>query len=285
LKGLKNWLLFLAMVLIWGSNWSVMKSGLSYVDPLSFVFHRFAFSAASLSPLLVALRGKVPKDKKNLSMLFLLGVISASGVSLTNMGLVHEQSGASAIITYTQPIFVFCMAVPFLNERARASRILGMAIGFLGVVVLSAKQDGFFEGSVHPIPLLLLGALLWALSTVYYKKFLSHIDPIVANTFQLIVSALLLASVNAPAGGLHLPLSSTYLSIVLYASVGASGVALTIWTYLLREEEATILSSSSLIVPMFALVFGWLLLGENVGPRSVIGALLIMTGVYLVNKT
>ena len=273
------------MVLIWGSNWSVMKSGLSYVDPLSFVFHRFAFSAASLSPFLVALRRKVPKDKKNLSMLFLLGLISASGVSLTNMGLVHEQSGASAIITYTQPIFVFCMAVPFLNERARASRILGMAIGFLGVVVLSAKQDGFFEGSVHPILLLLLGALLWALSTVYYKKFLSHIDPIVANTFQLIVSALLLASVNAPAGGLHLPLSSTYLSIVLYASVGASGVALTIWTYLLREEEATILSSSSLIVPMFALVFGWLLLGENVGPRSVIGALLIMTGVYLVNKT
>ena len=106
-----------------------------------------------------------------------------------------------------------------------------------------------------------------------------------ANIVQLGAGAVLLTPLSAIFGGFSFPLSAAYLPIILYASVGASGVALTIWTFLLREEEATVLSSSSFIIPMAALFFGWLLLGESVEPRSLLGAALIMVGVYLVNKT
>ncbi|MFQ6095678.1 MAG: DMT family transporter [Candidatus Bathyarchaeia archaeon] len=285
LKRLRNWLLFLIIVLIWSSNWSVMKIGLSYVDPLNFVLHRLLFSALALSPLLGILKERVPKDMETLTRLLLLGVINASGIFLTNIGLLYEKSGISAVLTYTQPLFVFCMAVLFLKEEANASRLLGVLTGFSGVVALSLGKIGSIESFPFSNIFLIIGAFLWAVSVVYYKKLLNQVNSIVTNIIQLAVGAIILTLLNALFGEFYFPLSRAYVPIVLYASVGASSLALTIWMFLLREEEATVLSSSSFIIPMAALFFGWLLLGENIELKSLLGTGLILAGVYLVNRT
>jgi len=284
LRRSRNWLLFFIVVLIWSSNWSVMKSGLRYVEPLTFVFHRFLISSLFLSPAMILLSRKIPRKRSGLFRLILLSVINASGILSTNIGLVGEKSGLSAVITYTQPLFVFCMAVPLLNEKASADRILGIIIGFLGVIAISARGENIFNSLTSSTLFLLLGAFLWAASTIYYKKFLSHIEPIIANIFQLGLGAVLLGLINITLEEPKFPVSTGYLFIVLYASIGASAIGFSIWIQLLREEEATVLSSSSLIVPMFALFFGWLLLGENVDLQSLAGAILTILGVYLVNR-
>ena len=285
MKRLRNWLLFLIVVLIWSSNWSVMKSGLGYAEPLTFVFHRFLFSSLSLLPAVIFMRRRIPTNREDLSRLLLLSIINAFGILSTNIGLASEKSGLSAVITYTQPLFVFCMAVPFLNEKARVYKILGILIGFAGVVAISAREDTLLNSITSSILFLLLGAFLWAASTVYYKKFLSRVEPVIVNVFQLSLGAILLGLITASSGELSLPSSTNYLLTVLYASIGASAIAFTLWIHLLREEEATVLSSSSLVVPMVALFFGWLLLGETVDLQSIIGAVLVISGVYLVNKT
>jgi len=285
LKRLRNWFFLLLVVLVWSTNWPVMKSGLEYVAPLDFVLHRFLFSALALSPFVIVLKGRIPKDKETLSRLLLLGLINVLGVVLTNMGLVYEKSGIGAVLTYTQPLFVFCMAVPFLKEKAKGSRILGLPAGFLGVAALSLGKTGSIGTSITSSILLVGGAFLWAVTIIYYKKLLSHVDPIVTNIIQLAVGAATLAPLSALTGGFHFPLSAEYVAIVLYAAMAASGLGLTIWLYLLKDEEATVLSSSSFIVPMSALFFGWLLLGEIVELSSLFGAVLILVGVYLVNRT
>jgi drug/metabolite transporter (DMT)-like permease len=285
MKKLRNWLLFFLIVLIWSSNWSVMKRGLVYVEPLRFVFHRFLISSLSLLPAAILLSQKIPRKRRDLVGLIFLGMINAFGILSTNIGLAAEQSGLSAVVTYTQPLFVFCMAVPLLGEKAKLERILGIIIGFLGVVAISTRGETLLEGLTSSILFLLGGAFLWAVSIIYYKKILSHIEPVITNVFQMSIGALILGLVAAPSGGLGFPTSMSYLLILLYASVGASALAFTIWIHLLREEEATVLSSSSLIVPMFALFFGWLLLGETVDPQSLAGAILVILGVYLVNKS
>jgi len=262
-----------------------MKSGLSYVEPLTFVFHRFLFSSLSLLPVIVFLSRKIPRKRGDLARLLLLSMINAFGILSTNIGLAVEKSGLSAVVTYTQPLFVFCIAVPFLNEKARVDKILGILIGFLGVVAISARGNILVDGLTCSILFLLFGAFLWAVSIVYYKKFLSHIEPVIANTFQTGLGAVLLGLITASSGDLRFPTSTNYLLIILYASIAASTIALTIWIHLLREEEATVLSSSSLAVPMVALFFGWLLLGETVDLQSLIGAVLVIFGVYLVNRS
>ncbi len=285
MKRLRNWLLFLIVVLIWSSNWSVMKSGLGYAEPLTFVFHRFLFSSLSLLPAVIFMRRRIPTNREDLFRLLLLSIINAFGILSTNIGLASEKSGLSAVVTYTQPLFVFCMAVPFLNEKARIYKILGILIGFAGVVAISAREDTLLNSITSSMLFLLLGAFLWAVSTVYYKKFLSRVEPVIVNVFQLSLGAVLLGLITASSGELSLPSSTNYLLTVLYASIGASAIAFTLWICLLREEEATVLSSSSLVVPMVALFFGWLLLGETVDLQSIIGAVLVISGVYLVNKT
>lgn len=285
MKRVRNWLLFLFVVLIWGSNWPVMKHGLSYVGPLNFVLHRFALSALALSPVLLFRRKEIPKSRKTLLRLLFLGLINAVCMTSTNVGLVYEKSSISAILTYTQPLFVFCLAVPFLKNEAKILRLLGVFTGFSGVVALSVGRSSSFGSLPSSIFLLTVGAFLWAVTIVYYKKFLSRIDPVVTNIFQLAVSAVLLVPFASALEGLSFPFAQRYLLIVFYTSVFASSVALTLWVLLLREEDATVLASSSFMIPMVALFFGWLLLAENVELRSVLGIGLIMTGVYLVNRS
>jgi len=285
LRRLRNWLLFLVVVLIWSSNWPVMKSGLNYVDAFNFVLHRLALSTIALSPLLIYYRTRIPNSRRDLAKLFLLGVISTVGIVATNTGLVYEGSGISAILTYTQPLFVFCIAAIFLKEEVKAIRLIGVLIGFTGVIILSIKGGQFVESFTYSTLLLIIGAFLWALSIVYYKRFLNHIDPIIANIAQLGVGALLLALISLPSGLFNFPTSMEYIPLLLYASIGATTIALTIWMFLLREEEAVVLASSSFIIPIVALIFGFILLGEIVGPTSLLGAALTLTGVYLVNRT
>jgi len=282
-KRLRNWLLFLVVVLIWSSNWPIMKVGLTYVDPWSFIYHRFLLSTTALFLLLLILKRKVPTDRRVLVRLFILGLITSIGITLTSLGLVYEKSGVSAILTYTQPLFVFCMAIPFLGEKASIGRVLGVFIGFLGVVVLSTRGGSLIDRLDLPVFLLVAGAFLWAAAIIYYKKFLSHVDPAVTNIFQLGVGVVLLTPVIA-LKGLAFPPSLEYIPVILYTSVCAQGVALTLWVLLLREEEATVLSSSSFMVPVAAFMFGWLILGETVEPKVLLGSALILTGVYIVNK-
>ena len=84
--------------------------------------------------------------------------------------------------------------------------------------------------------------------------------------------------------GIAIPWEPIYLWILLYASVGVTAAGWVLWYLLLREEDAIVLSGSSFIVPMIALIFGWLLLGERIQVKSIAGSALILTGVYLVNS-
>ncbi|MEM2936610.1 MAG: DMT family transporter, partial [Candidatus Bathyarchaeia archaeon] len=154
---LRNWLLFLLMVFLWGSNWSVMKMGLDFIPPITFVLLRFLFSALSLSPFLFLLRREFPRDKDTLRKLLLLCLVNALGIAATNLGLVFEESGMGAVLTYTQPLFVFCLAALFLKEEVKTIRLLGLIIGFMGVAVLFLREYGSLTALSYPDLMMLLG--------------------------------------------------------------------------------------------------------------------------------
>jgi drug/metabolite transporter (DMT)-like permease len=284
MKRFRNWLLFMLVVLLWSSNWAVMKSGLKVANPLTFVMHRFFFASIALSPFLILLRGRIPRDKDTWIRLLLLSIVNTAGILSTNIGLVYEKSGIGAVLTYTQPLFVFCLAVPFLKEEMSPRRIMGIVAGFVGVAFLYLERIASPTTISYSVLFLLLGAFLWAITVIYYKRALTHLDPIVANVIQLVVGLLVLSIATIAFGELSFVMSGTYLSIVLYMSVGASAVAMTIWMFLVREEEAIVVSASSFIVPMAALIFGWLLLQETVELKSIVGFILISLGIYLVNE-
>lgn len=285
LKHPRNWILFLFVVSVWASGWSVMKVSLTYVDPLNFALQRFAFSALALSPLLIYVRSRIRMDKRTVMKLLLLGAVNTSAIVPMYWGLVYETSGIGAILTYTQPLFVFCLSVLFLRSRAKPARLLGALVGFSGVIVLSVGRAGSLQVSANiGDVLLLLGAFLWAVAVVYYKKSLSDVDPVLTTVIQQALGAVIVAPLALSVKGFSFPLTQPYPVMVLYLAIFGSGITVCLWLYLIGEEDVTVLSLSSFLVPMVAVFLGWLLLAENIQPISLLGMAMILTGLYLTNR-
>lgn len=244
---------------------------------------RLVLASIVLLPTLIWKKRLLPKDSVTWLKMILIGLINATGIVCTNIGLLSETSGLSSILTYTQPLFVFCLAVPFLEEKANLTKVSGVVLGFIGVAILyTGKLTSII--SPHAIFYLILGAFLWAVTVVYYKKFLNYVDPAIVNIIQFPLGSIFLLVITLMLKELIVSSSPTYIFSLLYMSVLGSALAMTIWMRLIKEEETIIVSASTLIVPAIALIFGWNFLNENIELYSIIGFIFIATGVYLVNK-
>lgn len=263
-----------------------MKTALSYVDPLNFTLQRLGLAALALSPLLIYVRRKIHLDRTAAPKLLFLGAVNASAIVPMYWGLTYETSGIGAILTYTQPLFVFCLCVLFLRSEATRVRLLGAFVGFSGVIVLSIGRAGSIQVSANiGDALLLLGAFLWAVSVVYYKKSLSNMDPVATSVIQQSIGAVIVAPLALTVKGFSFPLTQPYLTMILYLSIFGSGTTVFVWLCLIREEDVTVLSLSSFLIPMVAVFLGWLLLAESIQPITLLGMALILTGLLVTNRS
>ncbi|MEM1989173.1 MAG: DMT family transporter [Candidatus Bathyarchaeia archaeon] len=276
-------LLFIIVVLAWSFNWTVMKIGLRFVSPLNLVSQRLLFASIALSPILAVEKRKLPKDGATWLKLISISVVNAACMASTHVGLLYEPSGLSSILTYTQPLFVFCLAALFLGEKVTLTRILGIVFGFLGVVAI-------YMGRLNQVRLssaslfLILGAFLWAVTIIFYKKFLAYVNPEIVNVMQFPVGAAFLIFLTLILDKLTFSTNMVYVLSVLYTAIVGSAVASTIWLYLIKIEEAIVVSTSSLAVPAVALIFGSIFLGEVIEYNPLLGFILISAGIYFVNK-
>lgn len=280
----RSYFLFTLMVLIWGLNWTAMKVGLKFVNPLNLVAQRLLLASVALSPTLIWKRRNLPRDVCTWLRLLMLSLINAIGMASTNIGLLYESSGLSSLLTYTQPLFVFCLAILFLNEEISGIKVLGVAIGFVGVASLYISKFYFQAVFLESFLLLILGAFLWAVTVIYYKKFLSNVEPTIVNVIQFMIGSAFLTPLAFMIDGLAFSWDALYLFSILYISLLGSAMASTIWLLLLRDEEVTVISTSSFIVPVIAVLFGWLFLGESIAYNSILSVILVLSGIYLVNK-
>lgn len=208
-------------------------------------------------------------------------LIYAALLTTQSIGLVGESTGIASIMVYTQPLIVFCVAVPLLRERVTRNKILGTTLGFAGVVVVFASKMNSFElGSTL---FMLLTGFLWAAQVIYYKKFLSDVDGLTASLFQLAFGVIPLMILSIPSYGFSFPPEPLYIFLVLFSSVGTLAAGNALWFSLLKQEDATTLSSSSLLIPVVTVIVGWQLLGERMSIELLFGSALTLIGVYLTN--
>ncbi len=271
--------LFIAVVLLWGSNYSLMKIALGFTSPSTLLLERFLISVVVLFPFFFMFRKKLPRDLGTLAKLTIYCLIYVSMNTAQIVGLVRESSGIGAVITYTQPLLVLCLASLFLNEKITANKILGVAVGFTGVVILFLNAAGSFTFGSSLI--MFFAAFLWAVSVIYYKKFLNHVDPFIAVFLQLAIGSVLFTALDLGMNSLTFPTNAQYIAIVVYSSAGGLALGNVFWLHLLRDEEAITLSSSTLLVPAVALLFGWQFLGESLNLESLLGSALTLVGVCL----
>lgn len=271
------------IVVIWGGNWANMKIGLNYVSPMNYLWQRLFFSTFMIAPLLLLCRNGIKWEFKTIGIL----VVAAASWVFSNVfmmfALGSENSGISAILTYTQPLFVFGLSAIFLKGEITKVKVVGALLGFAGIGVIYIEQLGG-GGAISAIFYLVLSAFLWAVSIVGYKLVSDVVHPYWMSFTEVALGSFLVLPFALSTGGITFPTELPYVLSVGYMTVLATAVAFVLWFDLLKNEDAVTVSSSSLMVPIVAFIVGAALLGEMVNGYQVVGIVMVLTGVYFVNR-
>jgi drug/metabolite transporter (DMT)-like permease len=275
--------LLAALVVIWGLNWPIMKLVVHVMPPLWFVVTRLAVGAACLFAFLLV-SGRLAKPTRadwpaiisvSLFQLWLF-------IGLTTVGLQFVPAGRSAILAYTMPLWVFPSAVLFFGEKLTPWKLIGMALGLAGLIVLlnPASIDWSDRNVLLGNFLLLLGAGMWAVAILHTRRHRWHLSPLQLAPYQmalLIVPACFVAW--ALAGPFRAEWSWWLIAMLLYNGSLASAFAFWAAVSVQRALPSTTVSLSYLAVPAWGLAASTLWLGEALPASLVLGGLLILLGV------
>ena len=267
---------------IWGASFLFMRVAGPELGPVPLMFLRVGIASVCLVPAAAlarrggALRGRV------LPVAVVGAINSALPFCLLAYATLYVTAGLAAILNATSPLWGAIVAHVWLKDRLTPARVLGLVVGFGGVVFLMWGSASFKAGGAGLAVVAAMGATAsYGLAASYTKKRLTGVDPLaVAAGSQLAASILL-----APAALLLWPAHA--ISGRAWGAVVALGVVCTTFAYVLYFRLIAHVGPAraiavTFLIPPFALFWGGVILGEPLSARTLIGACIILVGTALV---
>lgn len=270
---------------IWGASFLFIKVGMSEMGPMMFATLRVLVGSLVLLGIVVARREKVPGDWRTWARFTFMGVFNALIPFYTiAWGTRQIPSGLSSILNATMPIFTVVLAALWASERLTWARAAGVLVGFGGILVLAWPQmQGGVQAGFAGQMAVVVGALSYAIATVYARRKLVGHAPLVASLGQ-ISTGFLVCVPFALAEGVPAKAPSVQVILSLLAlGVLGTAVAYLIYYRLVREAGATFASAVTYINPLFGIFWGWLLLDERLPWTAFAALALIFAGLLLIN--
>jgi drug/metabolite transporter (DMT)-like permease len=278
--------LLACVILFWGLNWPIMKTGLHYIPPFAFGAVRLVLGAALLF-LLLALRGEVRlPGRRDLPVVLSVSILQLLVMmTCVNLALKEVGAGRAALLAYTTPLWVTPGAVLWLGERLSPLKLVGLVVGLVGLVVLfnplsfAWDQPRVLRGN----GLLLLGALAWAASILHVRGHRWERTPLQLLPWQMLLAAPALLGLS----WLFERDQPIRWGAPLAAVLGYNALVATAFCYwasitVTRLLPATTTSLGLLGVPVVGILSSVLFLGERLSFSLVGGLVGIVCGVALV---
>ncbi len=274
-------------IVTWGYSWVLMKMGLEYAEPFTFGAWRMIIAAVAMLVYVRAKSIKWPEMRKlpDYAMIGLFQTTLTFGLML--YGMLYVTAGKTSVLLYTMPIWTMFMVHFYLKERLKTAKWMGVAIGTVGIIFILGRDVLYYHSSEVLFGELLIigGAIAWAVSNIWMKKRMGNENVYMVSALQLSIGAIGLIVIALPTEGLLVvDWNAHSLYILLFTGIIASAVDFTIWFYLLKNLDIKITTFSSMLVPVFGLIFDWLLLGNTLDYGVIIGGALILIGIYQVSK-
>jgi drug/metabolite transporter (DMT)-like permease len=282
-----EWFVFIALGIAWGSSYLFIKIGVETLTPLTLVAGRLAIGVAVLAVAMIAARQVMPRRRivyGHLLVMALLGIVIP--FFLITWGEQSIDSGLAAILNGTVPLFAIVLAAMVLvDEPITVNRLVGLLVGFIGVVVLTSPTLRSGASDSVQGQLALIGASVsYAGAGVYARRTLRDAPPMPSAflevSFAFVITLVLAFVFERPLATRIEP--STVLSVVWLGLIG-SGLAFLGFFFLIGRWGATRVSLVAYLLPIVAVILGVLVLGELVTPPIVTGMALIIGGVGLAN--
>ncbi|HEV2740723.1 MAG TPA: DMT family transporter [Candidatus Elarobacter sp.] len=274
-------------IFLWASAFVPSKIGVLGTSPLWFLVVRFAVAGLLALAVARALGARLPRTRKDWLAVAALGVLgNAVYLGCTYIALRHLASGVGAIVTSTNPLTLALVAPWLLREPLTRNKVIGMLLGFCGVVWIMAVRTGTGSADAGDAAIAFVGVLGSVASTIVFKRWCADLDLRAVNALQLFTAGIVLLPLaivfeGKPHAVWSWQLVVSFWYVVLVMSVGAS----LLWFWLLTHGEASRVSAYYFLTPVFGLALAALLLHEPVGLRDTGGLIAIALGISLVQRT
>ena len=280
-------------ILIWSSNNIVGKLILRETSPMMVALVRFTLAGLLFYlPVFLALhRGEERFTRSEWRRLALLGTSGTLGSLVFYMtGLQSTPATDAAIYQLTMPLFVVVIAWAWLGERLSRGRMLGLAVAMVGAVVLvTGGRMGGLGGDPAGVLFIMMSNLTWASYTILIKEPLARRSPLLVLAATNLTAAVAIWPLAAVTGLLQeLPTVANWSTnawlIMLYLVAFMSTSSQWLYLRCLREVAASQASAFTNLQPFFTAILAAIFLGESPTPLTIGAGMLILLGVWLVNR-
>lgn len=272
-----------AFIVVWASGYVVAKLAATDAEPLSFLVLRYAAVCALMLVLALVGRAKWPsrRDAFHIAVAgVLIQALYLGGVWVAiRMGL---SAGVAALIVNLQPVLTVCLSF-WTGERVTRRQVLGVAIGFIGVLLVLAAKLVATSGALGIPVVICVAALLGSTIGVLYQK--RHVPSFDLRSGQVIQFAAAIVTTLPFAWWFEsftIRWTSSVIIAMLWSVFVLSGVGISLMFYLLRHGSVTRLTSAMYLVPGLTAVMAWLMFGETLGWNVIAGMAVSLFGIYLV---
>jgi len=270
-----------ALCLMWGLNWTVMKEANVFFSPVVFTAYRFVLAAFVLLGVQWYMKVPLPK-REDWLWIVVTGIFQTAFLNTAiQVGMKHLSSGLSALLTYSMPFWVTVLAHFLLGEKLTVRKLVGVSLGTVGLAAVLNVRGG---GEWWAVLLTLGGALAWALANVLVKLKLQYCNILQMTTWQMVAGAVAMVGYSLVTEQAATQWNWLAIGCLLYNGLLASGVAFILWTHILATTEAGKAAVSILVIPIIGVLSGALFLGETLHGNILLGMALILGGIWLVNR-
>ena len=277
-------------MVVWAANFIVVKAALDILPPVGFTFLRYLLAAVTLVLLLRWTEGAIRVPRPGVGRILLLGGLGFGLYQiLWTVGLQTVPAGDSALIIASTPVFVAVIAVLVGTDTLSPVRAVGVGLSFLGVAIVVGAGVGIeLSGSPVGFALTLGAALCWATYTALGARVLRRHSPLVLTTWATIGGTFVLAPIGLgqllSPGAVHIGDTGDLVPIIVaiaYSGILAAALANIVIFEGIKHLGPTRITTIQSLVPAFAVVLAFIVLGEPIRPGQVVGGAIIVLGVAL----
>jgi len=271
----------LALAALWGGSFLFMRIAVPAFGPFALAFLR-VFGAAMLLVPLLGVRGELVALREHWRPIAIVGFVNSALPFLCfAYAALTINAGVSAIFNSATPLFAAIVAWLWLADRMTPWRVAGLAIGFAGVIWLGWDKASFGAGgSASAIAACLLATMSYGIAPSLTKRHLSGVPPLAIAAGSQLAAAVFLVAPAVLAWPAVAPSASAWLMMALLAFLG-TGLAYVLYFRLIANAGPANAVAVTYLIPIFAVLWGGVFLGERVTVTLIAGCLVIFVGTAL----
>lgn len=283
----REWAMLVTLSVLWGGSFFFAEIALESLPPLTIVTLRVGLAAITLWLVVLALKLPIPNSPPIWIAFLTMGLLNnVLPFSLIVWGQSQISSGLAAILNATAPLFgVIVAGILLRDESATPLKITGVVVGFAGVIVMM-DLSSIATSSLLAQLAILAAALSYACASVYGRRFkATGLNPILVAAGQVTGSTLLLLPFTLWVDGndLYANVPAQVWAAIISLAVFSTAAAYILYFKLLASAGATNILLVTLLVPVSAILLGWLFLKESLQTPHIIGMTMIALGLSAID--